>query len=132
MPVSENSMVKLLWDFGIVTESHVLSNRPDIVLYDYEHSAIKCFEVSCPADLNVLAKETEKGCKYQPLVSELRSLHPGMSIKVIPVVIGHTGLVTSQSNQFLNKIPGFRNSLFNHLQKATFIGTIHILTTLHI
>ena len=132
MPVSEGSMVKLLWDFGIVTEGHVLSNRPDIVLYDYEHSAIKCFEVSCPADLNVIAKETEKERKYQPLVSELRSLHPGMSIEVIPVVIGHTGLVTSQSKQFLNKIPGFRNSLFNQLQKATIIGTIHILTTLHI
>jgi len=92
MPVSESSMAKLLWDFGIVTEGHLLSNRPDIVLYDFEHSAIKCFEVSCPADLNVIiAKETEKGCKYHPLVSELRSLHPGMSIEVIPVVIGHTG-----------------------------------------
>jgi len=113
---SENSGAKLLWDFGIVTEGHVLSNRPDIVLYDYGHSTIKCFEVSCSADINVIAKESEKGRKY---LSELRSLHPGMSIKVVPVVIGHTSVISLQSKLLLNKILGFCDSLYHHLQKAT-------------
>ena len=45
MPVLENSLAKLLWDFGLVTESHHLSNHPDMVLYDYSRSVIQCFEV---------------------------------------------------------------------------------------
>jgi len=126
MPVSENSGAKLLWDYGIVTEGHVLSTCPDIVLYDYESSAIQYFEVSCPADLNVVAKETEKGHKYQLLVSELRLLHLGMSVESCDWA--HW----CGNKQLLNKIPGFSTSLFNHLQKATVIRTIHILTTLHI
>jgi len=36
-----------------------------------------------------------------------------MSVEVVPVVIGHTGMVTSYSKQLLNKIPGFCTSLFN-------------------
>ena len=34
MPVSENSLAKLLWDFGLVTEGHHLSNCPDMVLFN--------------------------------------------------------------------------------------------------
>ena len=76
--VLENSIEKLLWDFGPVMESHHLSNHPDIMLFDYGNSAIHCFEVSCPADLNVITKETEKVFKYQPLMNDLRQLHPEM------------------------------------------------------
>ena len=132
MPVSENLLAKLLWDFGLVSEGHHLSNRPDMVLYDYNHSVIQCFEVSCPADVNVVTKETEKVNKYQPLVSDLHQLYPHMSTEVIPIIIGHTGVVSLHSKQLFNKIPGFRDSLFYYLQKATLIGTIRILRTLHL
>ena len=64
LPVSENSVAKLLWDFGLVTESHDPSNRPDVVLFDYEKSVIQCFEVSCPADININAKESDKVQRY--------------------------------------------------------------------
>ena len=33
---------------------------------------IQCFEVSCPADINVKAKENEKVRKYLPLLSDMR------------------------------------------------------------
>ena len=80
----------------------------------------------------MVTKETEKVNKYQPLVSDLRQLHPHMSIEVIPIVIGHTGVVSLHGKQLFNKIPGFCDSLFYHLQKATLIGTIRILRTLHL
>ena len=132
MPVCENSAAKLLWDFGLVTGNHHSSNRPDIVLFDFRKSSIQCFEVSCPADTNVISKEMEKVQKYQPLVSDLRQLYSSMSVETVPVVIGHTGVVTSHCKQYLKQIPGFSESLFYHLQKATLLGTIHILHTLNL
>ena len=59
-PVVEISNAKLLWDFGLVSASHHPSNRPDIVLFDYQNKNILFIEVSCPADPNVFAKEDEK------------------------------------------------------------------------
>ena len=127
MPVCENSATKLLWDFGLVTESHHPSNHPDIVLFNCRRSVIQCFEVSCPADINVISKETEKIQKYWPLVNDLHQLYKGMSVETVPVVIGHTDVVTSQCKHFLKKIPECHESLFHHLQKATLNGTIHTL-----
>jgi len=56
VPVSENSTAKLLWDFSLVTETHHLSNRPNV---DYAKSAIQCFEVCSLAGINVAVKKTE-------------------------------------------------------------------------
>jgi len=47
-------------------------------------------KVSCPADINVAVKETEKLQKYLPLISDLHLLYIGISVEVAPLVIGHT------------------------------------------
>ena len=58
--VSENSQVKLLWDFNIYTD-HVLSARqPDIVAVDKINNFVEIIDISVPTDCNVTAKETEK------------------------------------------------------------------------
>ena len=33
LPVVENEVAKVLWDFGLYTDVHVSSNWPDIVLF---------------------------------------------------------------------------------------------------
>ena len=73
--VVENSSVKILWDFSLQTDIHVSSNRPDIVLVLKQEHRIMFFEVFCPADINVPAKEQEKFTKYQPLVREFSECH---------------------------------------------------------
>ena len=57
LPVIENDDAKLLWDFGMVTDNHVTSNRPDIVLFYKQERRIIIFKISCPADIN---EHTEK------------------------------------------------------------------------
>ena len=74
-PAVENSNAKLLWDFSLVLASHHPSNRPDIVLFDYQHKKILFIEVSCPADPHVLAKEDEKIQKYCALASDFRIMY---------------------------------------------------------
>ena len=64
LPVVENEVAKVLWDFGLYTDVHVSSNRPDIVLFLKKEERIIFFEVACPADINVLTKEQEKLNKY--------------------------------------------------------------------
>ena len=130
-PVVENSNAKLLWDFSLVSASHHPSNRPDIVLFDYQHKKILFIEVSCPADPHVLAKEDEKIQKYCALASDFRIMYQ-MPVKIIPVVIGHSGVISSQCRHYLSDIPGYRDSLLCHLLKATILETIRTLQTIHL
>ena len=59
-------MIKILWDFGVITVSQIQSNHPDIVVFLKEApEKILLIEVSCPADTNVADKEGKKVEKYQ-------------------------------------------------------------------
>ena len=55
-----------------------------------------------------------------------------MAVEVIPVVFGHTGVVSINCVKYLKKIPGYCESLFTTLQKATILGTIHTLQSIQI
>ena len=111
--------------------SHHPSNRPDIVLFDYQNKKILFIEVSCPADPHVLAKEDEKIQKYCALASDFRIMYQ-MPVKIIPVVIGHSRVISSQCRRYLHDIPGYRDCLLCHLLKATILGTIRTLQTIHL
>jgi len=60
LPVTENDKIKILWDFDMVTDVKVSCNRPNIVIFLKWDQRIMFLEVSCPADINVVEKETEK------------------------------------------------------------------------
>ena len=130
-PVVENSNAKLLWDFSLMSASHHPSNRPDIVLFDYQNKKILFIEVSCPADPHVLVKEDQKIQKYCALASDFRIMYQ-MPVTIIPVVIGHSGVISSQCKCYLHDIPGYHDSLLCHLLKATIPGTIRTLQTIHL
>ena len=117
--------------FSLVSTCHHPSNWPDLVLFNYQKKSILFIEVSCPADIHVLSKENEKLQKYCPLAHDFRSMYQ-MPVVIIPVVIGHTGVISSQCQNFLQRIPGFCNSLLCHLLKAAILGTIHTLRTVNI
>ena len=129
-PVVENSNAQLLWDFCLVSASHHPSNRPDIVLFDYQNKKILFIEVSCPADPHVLVKE-DKIQKYCALASDFRIMYQ-MPVRIIPVVIGHSGVISSQCRRYLHDIPGYRDCLLCHLLKATILETIRTLQTIHL
>ena len=48
LPVVENDEIKLLWDFGMVTDHMVCHNRPDITVFlkkDQSHSAFVLYRL---------------------------------------------------------------------------------------
>ena len=81
-------------------------------------------DISCPNDINVVAKEAEKIAKYQPLCGELKKMW-GVECDVVPVVIGGLGAVTKSVNDHLAKLPGSPKS--GLCQKVAMLGSERIL-----
>ena len=130
-PVIKTSTVKILWDFSLQSTGHHLSNRPDVVVFDFLKQLILFLEVSCPADVNVPSKQQEKLHKYCPLALDFYSMY-NMPVKIVPVVFGYTGVVSVDCITHLHDIPRFCDSLFATLQKAALTGTVHTLRTINL
>ena len=93
--VVENNRAKLLWDFHIQTDRKVLANQPDIVVVDKQRKEAVVMDVAVPSDSNIKKKKYEKLEKYQGLKEELERTWK-VKAKVVPVVIGALGAVTSK------------------------------------
>ena len=89
------------------------------------------FKISCPADANVLTKEQDKIQKYQSLAHDYHVMYR-MPVLIVPVVIGCTGVVSSNCISHLRRIPKFSDNLFFTIQKAAIIGTVHVLRCVNV
>ena len=56
--------VEIIWDMVLTTDRAVGANRPDIVVRDKRNKKILILDISCPSDVNVIAKENDKINKY--------------------------------------------------------------------
>jgi hypothetical protein len=57
---SQGGKVILLWNQQIQTDRTIASNKPDIVINDYENGTYMLIDVAIPGDRNVIQKEAEK------------------------------------------------------------------------
>ena len=103
--VVENTEAKILWDFYIQTDKHVLANQPDIVVVDKKTKTATIIDIAVPNDSNIANKEKEKIEKYQPLREELERCWK-VQATVIPVVVGALGAVTGCSNTHVRIMVG--------------------------
>ena len=58
--VVRNDHAKILWDFPIQTDKHLLHNRPDIMLINYKEQAGFRIDSAVPRDENIQDKRLEK------------------------------------------------------------------------
>ena len=86
--VFENEKAKLVWDFEFNLRKTSTSRRPDLILEDKEKKKIWICDMTCPQQLNIEIKRTEKLNKYRQLAFELRERRATYQIFVVPVVIG--------------------------------------------
>ena len=68
--------------------------------------------------------------KYQNLKSDLRATWLLKEIEIIPLVIGATGLVKKNFNNYIESIPGSPNA--REIQSAAINGTVTILEREHL
>ena len=73
-------------------------------------------EISCPEDVNVSSKEEEKTCKYIPLAKDFHLMYH-ITVEMIPIAFGHTGVVSTDCVKHLRKIPGYCESLLRHYKR---------------
>ena len=120
------------WNVPVKTCTRVKHNRPDIVAWDHQRKECAIIEISCPLDLNIAEKETEKENIYAPLIRNMQLMYPGYSFTFIPVVIGATGYVTKHLTNYL-KQAGFNDQdlpqMVRKLQILAVTGTVKIAKT---
>jgi hypothetical protein len=80
-------------------------------------------DVANPRDRNVIKKEAEKILKYKDLTIEIQCMW-NVKTKVIPVIIGVTGITSKSFRKYMSNIPG--NHEVKELQKTATLGTAHI------
>jgi len=64
--------------------------------------------------------------KYQSLAQDYHLMYR-MPVVIVLVVVGCTGIVSSNCISHLRCIPEFSNNLSFTIQKAAIIGTVHVL-----
>ena len=72
----------------------------------------------------MIKREGEKILKYKDLTLEIQSMW-NVKTKVIPVIIGATGIISKSFRKYVNNIQGKHE--VKELQKTTILGTAYIL-----
>ena len=81
-------------------------------------------DVAISGDRNVIKREAEKILKYKDLTIEIQRMWI-VKTRVVPVVIGATGIVSKSFSKHVSNIPGHHD--VKELQKTAILGTAHIL-----
>jgi len=81
-------------------------------------------DVEISGDRNVIKKEADKILKYKDLTIEIQRMW-NVKTKVIPVIIGVTGIISKSFRKYVSNIPGKHE--VKELQKTAILGTAHIL-----
>ena len=113
-----------MYDQVISSTRPIGANRPALIVKDLIDKKVLIIDISCPNDINVVAKEAEKVMKYQPLCAELRKMW-GMDCEVVPVIVGGLGAVSKNFRDHLAKLPGCPKGFM--CQKIAMLGSERIL-----
>ena len=85
-----------MWNHQVQTDRTVPNNKPVIIIRVNEKETCMLINVAILGDRNVIKKEAEKILKYEDFTIEIRRMW-NVKTKVIPVIIGATGLFQSHT-----------------------------------
>jgi len=121
---SQESKVSILWKQQVQTDRIIPNNKPDILIRDNEKGTCMLIDVAISGDRNVIKKEAEKILKYKDLTIEIQRMW-NVKTKVMPVIIGATGIISKSFRKYVSNIPGKHE--IKEQQKTAILGTAHIL-----
>ena len=124
--VLESKDTVMYWDRPVLTDRTVDYNRPDIVLVNKKEKTALIIDISCPLSTNLQKTEAEKIRKYQNLCIDMKLTWQLSEVRVVPVVISVTGVVTEKLKTSLEKL-NLPQTLIKHLQRTTIMQTCHIV-----
>lgn len=106
--VTTNRQATPLWDFTIITDRKIASNRRQIVLHDEIDKTCLLTDDVLPDGVSVPKKKTTKTINYKEVEIAVSRMW-GANTRVTPVVVGALGTIGKGFCYHLNRIPG--NSL---------------------
>ena len=118
--VVSNDHAKILWDFPIQTDKHLLHNRPDIGLINCKENTGLLIDIAVPRDENLQDKKLKTTDKHQLLKIELEQLWK-VKIMIIPVVVDALDAIADRLPCWLAQIPRTISEV--ELQKGALLGT---------
>lgn len=110
--------VKIKADMPILTENRVECNKPDILVHDIRRNEFTIIEVGVTSKKWLNKTETTKGRKYEHLAADLRSMHPGATTRMVPIVLTWDGFVTDRFKKFAKEI-GLTKQMVAKMQVVT-------------
>ena len=128
-PVTTNptNETTIFYDHVIPAGRYILGSavRPDIVIWDKANKNAKIIDVSVPNDYGINRAEREKVVKYQDLKNDIRETWELQDVEVIPVIVGATGILKNNLQNYLDSIPGKPNKY--QAQTEALRGSISII-----
>lgn len=124
--VLESDNTVLYWDRPIITDRTVDYNRPDIVIIDKANKNAILVDIACPLSANLQKTEREKIAKYQNLSVEIKHAWKLKEVRIIPIVISSTGIVSRCFTGNLERL-ALPNGLIVTIQSAAILQTCHIV-----
>ena len=92
----ENEEIRVLWYINIQCDNLIEARRPDLIVIDKKEQKGIIIDIAVPADVRVDEKEKEKVEKYLDLKKEIRRLWKLRNAKIVPVVMGALGSVSTE------------------------------------
>jgi hypothetical protein len=88
----------------VQTDRTIPNNKLDIVIRGNEKGTCMLIDVAIPEDKNVIQKEAQNILKYKDLTIEIQHMW-NVKTRVIPVIIGATGIISKSSRKYVSIIP---------------------------
>ena len=127
-PVEENDSTKILWDFSIQTDHRIDHKKPDIFYLNKTSKEALIIDVAIPSDYNIPRKRMEKVRNYTDLAIEMKTLWNLNSVKIVPIIIGATGVIHKGLSDDIEKLGLIENKFdLREAQKIVLLGTVHVV-----
>ena len=125
--VTANDKVTIFYDKEIKAGRYIENKavKPDIVVWDKQNKTAQIIEVNVPNDFGLNRGEREKVIKYQDLKNDLKDTWDLRHIEIVPIIIGATGVMKNNLQDYLEAIPGKPSK--SEVQAAAIRGTVSLL-----
>ena len=124
--------IEYWWNLSIKTAIKTNNNKPDLIIWNSKVKTCQVLEFSCPVDINVSKKVSERENSYGPLIRSMQLLYPDYKFEFIPIIVGALGSIPACLLQCIERL-GFTgkesNRTINVLQQKSVTGTDNICKT---
>ena len=96
--------IEYWWNLSVKTAMKTKNNKPDLIVWNSEIKTCQVVEFSCPADVNVSKKVSEKENIYGPLICSMQLLYPDYKFELIPIIVGALGSIQPAYYRVLNAL----------------------------